>query len=100
MKTSMSAYALRLPASMKAEAEKLAAEDGTSLNQFVATAVAEKVSALRTARYFTEKKGARRLGGVRPNHAPRGRRTAAARRRDSRKLSENLKNNPQSAPCP
>ncbi len=57
MKTSMSAYALRLPASMKAEAEKLAAEDGTSLNQFVATAVAEKVSALRTARYFTEKKG-------------------------------------------
>ncbi len=57
MKTSMSAYALRLPASMKAEAEKLAAEDGTSLNQFVATAVAEKVSALRTARYLTEKKG-------------------------------------------
>jgi hypothetical protein len=57
MKTSMSAYALRLPASMKAEAEKLAAEDGTSLNQFVATAVAEKVSALRTARYFAEKKG-------------------------------------------
>ncbi len=57
MKTSMSAYALRLPASMKAEAEKLAAEDGTSLNQFVATAVAEKVSALRTARYFTDRKG-------------------------------------------
>ncbi len=57
MKTKTSAYALRLPASVKAEAEKLAAEDGTSLNQFVATAVAEKVSALRTARYFAEKKG-------------------------------------------
>ena len=57
MKTSMSAYALRLPASMKAEAEKLAAEDGTSLDRLVATAVAEKVSALRTAHYFTEKKG-------------------------------------------
>ncbi len=57
MKTKTSAYALRLPASMKAEAEKLAAEDGTSLNQFVATAVAEKVTALRTARFFAERKG-------------------------------------------
>ena len=52
VKTRMSAYALRLPASIKAEAEKLAAEDGTSLNQFVASAVAEKISALRTASYF------------------------------------------------
>jgi len=57
MKTRTSAYALRLPASVKAEAEKLAAEDGTSLNQFVATAVAEKVSALRTAQYFADRKG-------------------------------------------
>lgn len=57
MKTKTTAYALRLPASVKAEAEKLAAEDGTSLNQFVATAVAEKVSALRTAQYFAERKG-------------------------------------------
>ena len=32
-------------------------EDGTSLNQFVANAVAEKVAALRTARYFAERKG-------------------------------------------
>jgi hypothetical protein len=57
MKTLTSAYALRLPASIKAEAERLAAEEGTSLNQFVACAVAEKVSALRTARYFAERKG-------------------------------------------
>ena len=57
MKTSMSNYALRLPSSIKAEAEKLAAEEGTSLNQFVATAVAEKVSALRTASYLAERKG-------------------------------------------
>lgn len=57
MKTKTTAYALRLPASVKAEAEKLAAEDGTSLNQFVATAVAEKVSALRTAQYFAQRKG-------------------------------------------
>lgn len=51
-----STYPLRLPASIKAEAEKLAASDGTSLNQFVATAVAEKVAALRTASYFAERK--------------------------------------------
>ena len=54
VKTKLSAYALRLPASIKAEAEKLAAEDGTSLNQFVASAVAEKVAALRTASYFLQ----------------------------------------------
>jgi HicB family len=50
-------YPLRLPASIKAEAERLAASDGTSLNQFVATAVAEKVAAMRTASYFVERKG-------------------------------------------
>ena len=55
--TRPSTYPLRLPASIKAEAEKLAAADGTSLNQFVATAVAEKVAALRTASYFAERKG-------------------------------------------
>jgi hypothetical protein len=49
-------YPLRLPVSIKAEAEaeRLAAADGTSLNQFVATAVAEKVASLRTAYYFIE----------------------------------------------
>ena len=31
-------------------------EDRTSMNQFVATAVAEKSSALETARYFTDRK--------------------------------------------
>ncbi|WP_044561740.1 YlcI/YnfO family protein [Azospirillum sp. B4] len=55
--TKTSTYPLRLPASVKAEAERLAAEDGTSLNQFVATAVAEKLAALRTAAYFIERSG-------------------------------------------
>jgi hypothetical protein len=31
-------------------------EDGTSINQFVATAVAEKLSALQTAEYFADRK--------------------------------------------
>ncbi len=57
MTTKLSTYPLRLPASIKAEAEKLAAEEGTSLNQFVASAVAEKLAALRTADFFLNRKG-------------------------------------------
>lgn len=53
----ISTYPLRLPASVKAEAERIAAEDGTSLNQFVATAVAEKLAAMRTAAHFLERQG-------------------------------------------
>ena len=49
-------YPLRLPRSLKAAVERLSKEDGTSINQFVATAVAEKVSALQTARFFTDRK--------------------------------------------
>jgi hypothetical protein len=48
-------YALRLLASLKTEAEKVAAEEGTTLNQFINVAVAEKLSALRTAQYFQER---------------------------------------------
>jgi hypothetical protein len=48
-------YALRLPASLKAAAEQVAKEDGTTLNQFIVTAVAEKLAALRTAAYFAER---------------------------------------------
>lgn len=42
-------YPLRLPASIKREAERLAAADGASFSQFV---IAEKVGAMRTAAYF------------------------------------------------
>lgn len=45
-------FPLRLPASIKRAAEDLAEEDGVSLNQFIASAVAEKVSALRTIDYL------------------------------------------------
>lgn len=47
-------YALRLPASLKREVEKLARDDGTSLNQFIVTAVAEKLATLRTLDFFAE----------------------------------------------
>jgi hypothetical protein len=49
-------YPLRLPRSLKAAVERLSREDRTSINQFVATAVAEKVSALQTARFFADRK--------------------------------------------
>ena len=45
-------FPLRLPNSIRRAAEDLARQDGISLNQFVATAVAEKVSALHAAAYF------------------------------------------------
>ena len=56
--TTLSTYPLRLPKTLKAEAEALSRADGTSLNQFVATAVAEKVAVLKTAAFF-EERGAR-----------------------------------------
>ena len=49
-------YALRLLASLKTEAEKVAAAEGTALNQFINVAVTEKLAALRTARYFKERR--------------------------------------------
>jgi hypothetical protein len=49
-------YPLRLPRSLKEAVQRLSRDDGTSINQFVATAVAEKVSALETARFFTDRK--------------------------------------------
>ena len=52
-------YPLRLPRSLKQAVERLSREDGTSINQFVATAVAEKVSALETARFLRTGKGER-----------------------------------------
>jgi hypothetical protein len=48
-------YPLRLPRSLKEAVVRLSREDRTSINQFVATAVAEKVSALQTAKYFADR---------------------------------------------
>jgi uncharacterized protein (DUF1778 family) len=48
-------YALRLPASLKRAIEEVAREDGTTLNQFIVTAAAEKLSAMKTADYFAKR---------------------------------------------
>jgi len=50
-----STYPLRLPKSLKEEVVKMAKRDGTSLNQFISMAVAEKVSALETEEFFRER---------------------------------------------
>ena len=53
---SVTTYPLRLPHSIKAAVERLAKRDGTSINQFVVTAVAEKLAALETATFFAERR--------------------------------------------
>ena len=58
MTTRVSTFPLRLPVSLKAAVEKIAAADGTSMNQFLVMAAAEKLSAITTAEtFFAERKG-------------------------------------------
>jgi hypothetical protein len=55
---SKSTYPLKLPNSIKAAAAELAREEGVSLSQFIAAAVAEKVGVLRTtAEFLRERAG-------------------------------------------
>ena len=58
MTTKTTTLSLRLPVSLKSELEKLAAEEGVTLNQMLVAAAAEKLSALRKAEmFFAERKG-------------------------------------------
>ncbi len=54
---SKATYPLKLPASIKAAAARLAREDGVSLNQWIAAAVAQKVGAVETAAEFFKQRG-------------------------------------------
>ncbi len=51
----MSTISLRLPDSLHESVRNLAKEDNISINQFVATALAEKMSALITEKYLSER---------------------------------------------
>ena len=51
----MSTLNLRLPDSLHEQIKKLAKQDGISINQFVSSAVAEKMSALMTVKYLEER---------------------------------------------
>lgn len=56
------AYALKLPQSLKTAAQRLAREDGVSLNLWITVALAEKVGAVETAADFFKW----RAGGAKP----------------------------------
>lgn len=45
-------FPLRLPNSLKVAVAKICKEDGTSINQLVTTAVAEKISATKIGDFF------------------------------------------------
>lgn len=51
----MSTISIRLPDSLHQMAKTIAAEDHVSMNQFIASAVAEKVAALTTESYLKER---------------------------------------------
>ena len=59
---SKATYPLKLPASIKAAAARLAKEDGVSLNQWITAAVAQKIGAVETAADFLK----RRAGNASP----------------------------------
>jgi len=52
MTTRVSTFPLRLPVSMKAALEEIAERDGTSMNQFLVIAAAEKIAAMQTEDFF------------------------------------------------
>jgi uncharacterized protein (DUF1778 family) len=54
----VSTFSLRLPISLKAAVERMAEADGTSMNQFLVMAAAEKLAAIQTAEtYFAALRG-------------------------------------------
>ena len=56
------AYPLKLPASIKATAQRLAREDGVSLNQWISVAIAQKIGTVETAAEFLKQ----RAGNAKP----------------------------------
>jgi predicted DNA-binding protein len=69
-------YSLRLPKSLSEQVALLAKRDGTSINQFITIALAQKVAAMESAEQFFARKsqGADREKALkflnRPNGAP------------------------------
>ena len=53
-KKNAASYPLRLPRFLKEAVARVAKEEGTSINQFVVVAVAEKLAALETLTFFEQ----------------------------------------------
>jgi hypothetical protein len=52
MKKTTSVISLRFPRSMKTAVERLSKREGISVNQFIATAVAEKLAVVEAEKFF------------------------------------------------
>lgn len=61
----MSALSLRLPDSIHRHIKEIARKEGVSINQFIATAVTEKISALMTEEYVGSRASRARPGALR-----------------------------------
>ena len=61
---SKATYPLKLPASLKKEAARLAKQDGVSLNQWIATAVAQKIGVVETTAEFLKRRGGNATGSA------------------------------------
>ena len=74
----MSALSLRLPNSLHRHIKEIAQQEGVSINQFISSAVSEKISAIMTEEYLEQR----------------------AKRADKKKLNEILDKIPNRAPIP
>jgi uncharacterized protein (DUF1778 family) len=52
MTTKVATFPLRLPVSLKAALETISDREGTSMNQFLVVAAAEKIAAMQTEEFF------------------------------------------------
>lgn len=52
MTTRIATFPLRLPVSLKTALESISDRDGTSINQFLVVAAAEKIAAMQTEEFF------------------------------------------------
>ena len=60
----MSALNLRLPDSIHRHIREIAKREGVSINQFISTAVSEKVSAILTEEYLSARAGRAKEGAL------------------------------------
>jgi len=56
MTTKTATFPLHLPVSLKAALETISDRDGTSMNQFLVVAAAEKIAAMQTEEFFSQRR--------------------------------------------
>jgi hypothetical protein len=56
MTTKVATFPLRLPVSLKTALESISDRDGTSMNQFLVVAAAEKIAAMQTEEFFVQRR--------------------------------------------